>query len=79
LPIILRKHRLTNFRNLFVILVVTFHVLRPYGSTDLTLLLSITILVFVELGVLRKFFKQSDIILKQAQILNWVKQNPETH
>jgi len=39
LPVILRKHRLTNFRNLFFILVVTFHVLLPYRSTDLTLLL----------------------------------------
>jgi len=46
LLIILHKHRLTNFRNLFVILVVTFHVLCPYRSTDLTLLLSVRILVF---------------------------------
>jgi len=70
LPIIFRKHRLTNFRNLFVILVVTSHVLRPHRSTDLTLLLSIRILVFIKLGLPRKFFTHSEFTLKQAQILN---------
>jgi hypothetical protein len=43
MPITLRKHRLTTVWNLFVIWIVTFHVLHSYSSADLTLLWNIRI------------------------------------
>jgi len=47
LPTLRRKYRLTDVCNLFLILVVSFHVSHPYSSTDLTLLLNIVILVII--------------------------------
>jgi hypothetical protein len=49
MPIILHQHWLTNICNLVVIWLVTFHVSHPYSSKDLTLLLNIQILVFIEI------------------------------
>ena len=45
-PIILRKHRLSNVCNLFI-LVVTSHVSHPYSSINLTLPLNTRILIFI--------------------------------
>ena len=46
MPIILRKHRLTNVCNLFIWVVIS-HVSHPYSSIDLTLPLNILLLFFI--------------------------------